>query len=124
MDNPLLVLHIAGAVLLGILIIISVVLLLFYKIEKTFLRTTAILVALQTGVQLLSGSLLAFQKGVILSPMTFCRNIVLYLFVVTILEFVIFRTLSVSGKKFPAVHVVAPLGTGLLVAASALIILT
>ncbi len=124
MNNLLLTIHIIGAVLLGISMLVGMVSLLFSQINKSYLRTVAIVVAVQTGIQLLSGSLLAFQKGTILSPLAFCRNILLYVVVVMLIEFVLFHKLAKAGELAPRKQVFAPLGVGIVSALLALLILT
>lgn len=124
MNNLLLTLHIIGAVLLGISMLAGLCTLLFSHFNQSYLRTVAILVAVQTGIQLVSGSLLAFQKGVILSPIAFCRNILLYVVVVLMFEFVLFRKLAMAGELTPRKQVFAPLGAGIVSALVALLILT
>ncbi len=124
MNNLLLTFHIIGAVLLGISMLAGLCMLLFSQSNKSYLRTIAIFVAVQTGLQLLSGSFLAFQKGVILSPLAFCKNILLYVVVVLLFEFVLFRKLTMAGEFTPTKQVFAPIGAGVLSAIVALLILT
>ncbi len=123
MKNPLLVLHLIGAILLGISMLFAVIAMLLSNKSKAYLRNVAIIIAAQTGIQLISGSLLAFQKGAINSPLAFCRNILLYLTTVAILEIVLFRKLSFTSEKIPTKLVTVPIVFGVLTAIVALVIL-
>jgi hypothetical protein len=111
-EQILLLLHLLGAVSVGILIIAAGFALVTRK--SHFYKSFALLIALGAGFQLVSGSLFAISVQSNESLLAFCSKIGIYLTVIGIIEALLFSRLQAEKQNtFPARIVASSLMFGM-----------
>jgi hypothetical protein len=104
--------HIAGAIILGILAIVG---LYTAFVKNKSPRTYAVYIAAGSGLQLVSGSLLAIiQKSPLLA---FCERIILYLLLITVIEMLFYIKIkhgTLPKASFPFKPLLASMLSGAL----------
>jgi len=110
-EQVILMLHIGGAVSVGLLVIFSFVSLI--KRLVIFYKPLALCVAFGACFQMLTGLLLAVNDQNSESIVSFCTKLGIYLFFVLLVEALLFRQLM-STRLFPIRSVVSSLALGLI----------
>jgi hypothetical protein len=109
----LLITHLLGALYIGLFVIASIVVLVRRKVD--YYKPIAGQIAFSTCFQLISGSLLTLQYQNSASLFSFCSKIGLYLFVVVIIETLLYKRLHEQNvEKFPQNLVTSSLSLGML----------
>lgn len=109
-EHFLLLLHILGAISVGVLVLAAGVSLCKRKVQ--YQKPLAISIALNTGIQLVSGSLLTLTTQYSESLFSFCNKVGVYIVIVLIVEMLLFKQIH-KTQIFPGKLILSSLTFGM-----------
>jgi hypothetical protein len=115
--SSLLLIHILGACLTGIVAAFAGV--IMWQRRDSSYRSTSIALGALGGFEVLTGTLLSVISSQITS-ISLCENIITYLFVVLFVEILLFMRMRKVSMLFPIIKALSPIATGLILLLAAI----